>query len=90
MNVDPIVLPIATVQPDFLSVISDVREGFAPEDTFWLSCYKSGETSVHGKVYATLDDVDRSLVRLEGRDGVQMKHSNEVSLFLHIVPPLSS
>ncbi|KAH9936602.1 WD40-repeat-containing domain protein [Fomitopsis serialis] len=73
MDSDPLILPICTAQPDFLSVISDVHEGLVPEDTFWLSCYKFGEPSVHGKVYATLDEVNRDLVRLEGRNGVELR-----------------
>ncbi|KZT09268.1 WD40 repeat-like protein [Laetiporus sulphureus 93-53] len=72
MKVDPILLPIAAVQPDFTSSLSEVRDGLVPEETFWLSCYKHEEPSIHGKVHATLDDVDRDLVRLEGRDGVEM------------------
>ncbi|KAF9807297.1 hypothetical protein IEO21_08277 [Rhodonia placenta] len=77
MSVGAVVLPIVTVQPDFGSVISDVRQALVSDEAFWLSCYKAGETSVHGKVLATLDDVDRDLVRLEGRDGVGMEHHNE-------------
>ncbi|KZT63658.1 WD40 repeat-like protein [Daedalea quercina L-15889] len=77
MDSEPLVLPICTVQPDFLSVIADIRGGLVPEETFWLSCYKSGEPSVHGKVYATLDEVNRDSVRYDGRDGVQLLHSGE-------------
>lgn len=84
MSVGAVVLPIVTVQPDFGSVISDVRQALVSDEAFWLSCYKAGETSVHGKVLATLDDVDRDLVRLEGRDGVGMEHHNEVSF---VYPP---
>ncbi|KAI0073664.1 WD40 repeat-like protein [Panus rudis PR-1116 ss-1] len=68
-----ITVPISTVQPDFQSVISDVRVGAVPEDAFWVSFYKSGEPSVHGKVHLTLDENDRSLVVFEGKDGVQFK-----------------
>jgi len=89
MSSEPFILPIATVQPDFLAVISDVREGLVPDDKFWLSCYKTGEPSVHGKVHITLDEVDRNLVHLDGRHGVQIDHNNEVSRMrcptIHIV-----
>ena len=79
METDPLVLPICTVQPDFLSVISDINQGLVPEETFWLSCYKAGEPSVHGKVYTTLDEVNRDLVRFEGREGVGFSSLGEVS-----------
>ncbi|PCH39929.1 WD40 repeat-like protein [Wolfiporia cocos MD-104 SS10] len=82
MNVthdDPIILPVATIQHDFLSVVSDVRDGLVPEDKFWLSCYKDGEPSVHAKVVATLDDIDRDLVRFEGVDGVVLTCDGENS-----------
>lgn len=57
-------LPICTIQPDFPDVLNDVRNGAVPEDTFWLSCYKDGEPSVHAKVHANLDERDRDLVVL--------------------------
>lgn len=62
-------LPVVTVQPDFHQVITDVDQGLVPIDNFWVSCYKTGETSVHAKVDVELDEVDRSLVRFTPRDG---------------------
>ena len=79
MDIDPLLLPVCSVQPDFLTVISDVNQGLVPEETFWLSCYKSGEPSVHGKVYTTLDEINRNLVRFQGREGVELTCSGEVS-----------
>ena len=32
METDPLVLPICTVQPDFLSVVSDINQGLVPEE----------------------------------------------------------
>lgn len=75
----PIQLPIVTVQHDFDDVISDVRDGILPSESFWLSCYKTGEPSVHGKVHASLDDRDRNLVRFENHGGVEFKHNQDVS-----------
>jgi hypothetical protein len=71
--VNPIFLPIATVQHDFEAVVTDVREGVVPSEDFWISCYHQNEPSVHGKVRAELDETDRNLVLLEGRDGVQIE-----------------
>lgn len=71
MSQPPIVLPISTVQPDFESIITDVEDGMVPEDSFWVSCYKTGENSVHGKVRLTLNEHDRNVVDYEGQDGVQ-------------------
>jgi proteasomal ATPase-associated factor 1 len=64
-----ITLPILTVQSDFPDVIAEVDAGLVPVDSFWLSCYKSGESSVHAKILATLDDVDRNLIRFTPKDG---------------------
>ena len=72
-------LPISSIQPDFEAVINEVKEGIVPEDSFWLSFYKSGETSVHGKVTLTLDEKDRNLVLYEGKDGVVLNNRVKVS-----------
>ncbi|KAI0316387.1 WD40-repeat-containing domain protein [Amylostereum chailletii] len=69
----PSFLPIATIQHDFLDVLSDVYAGTVPSENVWLSCYKEGEPSVHGKVDVRLHQQDRELVVLNGRDGVQME-----------------
>ena len=72
-------LPISSIQPDFEAVINEVKEGIVPEDSFWLSFYKSGETSVHGKVTLTLYEKDRNLVLYEGNDGVVFNNRGKVS-----------
>ena len=72
-TVNPIFLPITTVQHDFGAVVTDVREGVVPSEDFWVSCYHQSEPSVHGKVRAELDETDRNLVLLEGRDGVRIE-----------------
>ncbi len=74
-----ITLPICTIQTDFKSLIEDVRNGAVPEDTFWLSCYKTGEPSVHGKVHLTLNEIDRDLVVYEGTEGVEFEVDGDVS-----------
>jgi proteasomal ATPase-associated factor 1 len=78
MESKPIVLPIITVQHDILSVFSDVDSGLPPEDV-WVSVYKDGEPSVHGKVRVFLDEVDRSLLRLESHNGIKFNKTNRVS-----------
>lgn len=77
----PIILPIITIQDDFTSVISDVREGLVPDDQFWLSCYKLNEPSVHGKIHVALDEMDRNAVVLEGTDGTDLKSHGRVSSY---------
>lgn len=72
-------LPISTIQPDFESVINDVKEGLLPEDSFWLSFYKSGEPSVHGKISLSLDEKNRNLILYEGKDGTVFDHRGKVS-----------
>lgn len=65
----PLVLPIVTIQPDFQTVISEVYEGLIPSEPIWVSCYKSGEESVHAKIEVTLDEVDRDKVIFRKGDG---------------------
>ncbi len=80
MDTQSIILPICTIQHDFqTAVIRDVRDGALPEDKFWVSCYKKGEPSVHGKVSATLDEQNRDLVLFETHDGVEFKDYGKVS-----------
>lgn len=74
---NPILLPITTIQHDFETVVTDVREGTVHSEDFWISCYRQNEPSVHGKVRAELDENDRHLVLLEGRDGVQIERRGE-------------
>ena len=71
MTQPPITLPITTVQPDFESLITDVRDGVVPEEVFWVSCYKTGEDSVHGKAHLVLNEQNRNLVDYEGQNGVE-------------------
>ncbi len=80
MTSSAMILPICTLQHDFQSVIQDVLDGVVPDDKFWVSCYKLGEPSVHGKVTATLDDRDRNKVLFRGHDGVALKEYGKVSL----------
>jgi proteasomal ATPase-associated factor 1 len=75
---NPIFLSITTVQHDFETVVTDVREGTVPSEDFWISCYHQNEPSVHGKVRAELDEKERHLVSLKGRDGVQIERGEQV------------
>lgn len=78
------ILPVVTVQHDFLSVISDVDLGRIASEDIWVSCYKIGEPSVHGKVRVSLDEADRSLVKVDARDGVEFRRIRRVSARLYI------
>jgi hypothetical protein len=83
---NPIFLPITTVQHDFETVVTDVREGTVSTEDFWISCYQQNEPSVHGKVRAELDEKDRRLVLLEGRDGVQIERGDQVRIRSNLRP----
>lgn len=82
-SLSPLTLPVVTIQPTFLEVIQEVLDGIIPSDKFWVSCYKTSETSIHGKVHAELDEIDRNLVNLSPVEGdvEVIKASNGVSLF---------
>src|SRR5882757_3992713 len=81
-SASPLTLPVVTIQNTFQEVIQEVLDGIIPSDKFWVSCYKSFETSVHAKVHAELDELDRNLVNLSPVEGdVEMvKTSNGVSV----------
>jgi hypothetical protein len=78
----PVTLPSATIQDDFATVLSEVHAGIIPSENIWLSCYKDGEPSTHGKVYVSLHEQDRDRVELVGRGGVELTRKSQVSLFL--------
>lgn len=47
------VLPYTTIQPSSLQVEMDVASSGAAED-YWISIYKTGHSSVHGRVHCRL------------------------------------
>ena len=68
-SVSPLTLPVVTIQNTFSEVIQEVLDGIIPSDKFWVSCYKTSEPSVHAKVHAELDEIDRNLVNLSPVEG---------------------
>lgn len=69
MIISPLSLPVVTIQNTFPEVIQEVFDGIIPFENFWVSCYKTSETSVHAKVHAELDQIDRNLVKLSPVEG---------------------
>jgi proteasomal ATPase-associated factor 1 len=65
----PMILPVITIDPTFPTVIQDVDNGIVPSETFWMSCYRASQPSVHAKIQVELDEVDRTLVHLKRREG---------------------
>lgn len=81
-SVSPLTLPVVTIQPTFPEVIQEVLDGIVPSDKFWVSCYKTPEPSVHAKVHAGLDEIDRNRVNLSAEGDVEvLKTFNSVSVF---------
>ena len=77
----PVTLPTATIQDDFTTVLSEVHAGIIPSENIWLSCYKDGEPSIHGKISVSLHEQDRDRVELVGRGGVELTRKTQVSFF---------
>ena len=75
----PVILPAATIQDDFTTVLSEVHAGIIPSENVWLSCYKDGEPSVHGKIAVSLHEKDRDRVELVGTGGVDFTRTSQVS-----------
>ncbi|KAI0291958.1 WD40-repeat-containing domain protein [Russula brevipes] len=70
-------LPAATIQDDFTTVLSEVHAGIVPSENVWLSCYKDGERSVHGKIAVSLHERDRDRVELVGTGGVELRRTSQ-------------
>jgi hypothetical protein len=77
----PVMLPAATIQDDFTTIFSEVHAGIIPSENIWLSCYKDGEPSIHGKISVSLHEQDRDRVELVGRGGVELTRKSQVSFF---------
>jgi len=73
----PVTLPTTTIQDDFTTVLSEVHAGIIPSENIWLSCYKDGEPSIHGKISVSLHEQDRGRVELVGRDGVELTRTSQ-------------
>jgi proteasomal ATPase-associated factor 1 len=78
----PVTLPTATIQDDFTTVLSEVHAGIIPSEKIWLSCYKEGEPSVHGKISVSLHEQDRDRIELVGSGGVELTRTSQVSVLL--------
>ena len=76
----PVTLPAATIQDDFTTVLSEVHAGIIPSENVWLSCYKDGGPSVHGKIAVSLHEKDRDRVELVGTGGVELTHVSQVGI----------
>ncbi|KAF7977381.1 hypothetical protein HWV62_3991 [Athelia sp. TMB] len=84
----PTALPITTIQPDFPAVLADVRAGAVPSEAIWVSCYKTGAPSVHAKITAALDEVDRDAVRFEVNEGDVLLERSENGAYTVACPSL--
>lgn len=62
------ILPVITIDPSFPAAIQDVDSGIIPSETFWISCYRESQPSVHGRIEVELDEVDRNLVHLKPKN----------------------
>jgi hypothetical protein len=63
------VLPAISIQPTYREVVADVFDGAIPFEDIWISCYKTGELSIHAKANIVLDEKDRNAVRYNVKDG---------------------
>ena len=73
-----VTLPTATIQDDFTTVLSEVHAGIISSESIWLSWYKEGESSIHGKVAISLHEQDRDRIELNGIGGVELMRTSQV------------
>jgi hypothetical protein len=79
-----VTLPAATIQDDFTTILSEVHAGIIPSESVWLSCYKDGEPSVHGKIAVNLHETDRDRVELVGSGGVELTRTSQVNITIMV------
>jgi proteasomal ATPase-associated factor 1 len=71
----PIFLPQIALQHDFASVFADVRDNTVVAEDIYLSCYRPGSQSIHGKVTVSKDETAPDALVLESRGGVELTRS---------------
>jgi proteasomal ATPase-associated factor 1 len=81
-------LPAATIQDDFTTVLYEVHAGLVPSENIWLSCYKDGQPSVHGRIAVSLHERDRDRVELAGTGGVELTRTSQVRVFVFAFGPI--
>ncbi|KAJ9105318.1 hypothetical protein QFC21_001686 [Naganishia friedmannii] len=74
-------LPYVDIQHDALAVFDDVSQGVVAQENVWMSCYKLGENSIHGKMTLSRDG--------EAVQGVDITCSKEVDVERKSHIPLS-
>ncbi|KAG0244567.1 Cofactor of BRCA1 [Actinomortierella wolfii] len=67
---------MVTVQADWTDVVAEVLKYHTPQ-SFWISCYLRGETSVHGSAKVTF--VDDNQVEFSGHDGIELKRLSNLA-----------
>ena len=71
----PIFLPQIALQHDFANVFADVRDRTVVAEDIYLSCYRLGSQSVHGKVTVSKDETSPDSLELESKGGVELARS---------------
>lgn len=71
-------LPRITIQDSFTEVSREIKEGLHAAEDVWVSCFREGSASVHGKL-RVLEKEGGGDIELEARDGVQVELVDQVS-----------
>ncbi|CAG8626923.1 5251_t:CDS:10 [Funneliformis caledonium] len=74
-------IPQVTVQSDWIEVVSDVLRGIVASESFWVSCYRKGSTSIHGSVQVKRNSAGSRSVELTGHDGVIVEKITNYSFY---------
>lgn len=74
-----IYLPQVTIQHDVQSVIADVHDRIVTSEDIWVSCYRIGQASVHGKAAVQRSVNGGDDIELVGREGIDIRRINNVS-----------
>ncbi|GFZ46381.1 hypothetical protein JCM24511_04628 [Saitozyma sp. JCM 24511] len=78
-------VPYIDIQHDALAVLDDVEQGTVMREDIWISGYKAGSSSVHGK--ARVEMQEGGGASLTPRDGVNVERTSKTN-FLVSVPAL--
>ncbi|WVW83404.1 hypothetical protein I302_105423 [Kwoniella bestiolae CBS 10118] len=79
-------LSYVDIQHDALAVFDDIEQGVVLSEDIWISGYKAGESSVHGKAKVTVREGGGA--ELVGREGVKIERLGKTNFNVSI-PKLS-
>ncbi|KAH8833893.1 WD40-repeat-containing domain protein [Flagelloscypha sp. PMI_526] len=87
-EVAPALLPSITIQPSFLTVLSEVQSGLIPSEKIWISAYKPDAESIGGSADDLRLDLDEASGYQSGSFVASSSSSKMVIGRTRVLPPV--